>query len=327
MTRGGSTYYYHLDGLGSVKEITDSTGSTVEKYRYDVYGQPAIFDGLGNPLTESAIGNSYMFTGRRYDKESGLYYYRARYYNSVSGRFLQMDPITWVPNDPRIIRPNDPIIANIFSFRILSFFLSAISTETKNLELVIYQAIVANGIEDPQILHRYIYVGNNPLNFIDPLGLWNWKAFGKGVLKGLGGVAIGFGVGAIIVATLPASAATVLVTGLAVTGAAGVGLMTGQVITGRTLTGKKLSDEKRSEMAGEALVGWAAMLSFTFKAGGKGMEPDHIGFDLPGGRNIIHYGRHVKYGRHIGLGFAGPYKTKVHIYPGRPAGERIFILK
>jgi len=96
MTRGGSTYYYHLDGLGSVKEITDSIGSTVEKYKYDVYGQPAIFDGAGNSLTESAIGNSYMFTGRRYDSETGLYYYRARYYDPIKGRFTTRDPVGYL---------------------------------------------------------------------------------------------------------------------------------------------------------------------------------------------------------------------------------------
>jgi RHS repeat-associated protein len=39
------------------------------------------------------IGNPYMFTGRRFDLETGLYYYRARYYNPQIGRFLQTDPI------------------------------------------------------------------------------------------------------------------------------------------------------------------------------------------------------------------------------------------
>jgi RHS repeat-associated protein len=34
-----------------------------------------------------------MFTGREYDKETGLYYYRARYYNPQIGRFLQTDPV------------------------------------------------------------------------------------------------------------------------------------------------------------------------------------------------------------------------------------------
>ena len=34
-----------------------------------------------------------MFTGRRFDLETGLYYYRARYYNPYIGRFLQTDPV------------------------------------------------------------------------------------------------------------------------------------------------------------------------------------------------------------------------------------------
>jgi RHS repeat-associated protein len=34
-----------------------------------------------------------MFTGRRFDFETGLYYYRARYYNPYIGRFLQTDPV------------------------------------------------------------------------------------------------------------------------------------------------------------------------------------------------------------------------------------------
>jgi RHS repeat-associated protein len=37
--------------------------------------------------------NPFLFTGRRYDTETGLYYYRARYYNPTTGRFLQTDPI------------------------------------------------------------------------------------------------------------------------------------------------------------------------------------------------------------------------------------------
>ena len=37
-----------------------------------------------------------MFTGREYDPETGFYYYRARYYDPVWGRFLQRDPLGYV---------------------------------------------------------------------------------------------------------------------------------------------------------------------------------------------------------------------------------------
>jgi len=78
--------YYHYDGLGSVVALSDSNGDTVQTYEYSVYGQVAAED--PNFLT-----NPYMFTGRRFDIETGLYYYRARYYNPYVGRFLQTDPV------------------------------------------------------------------------------------------------------------------------------------------------------------------------------------------------------------------------------------------
>jgi RHS repeat-associated protein len=79
------TYYYHFDALGSVVGLTNASGNTVEVYEYDVYGRVG--------ATDASHPNRFMFTGREYDKETGLYYYRARYYNPQIGRFLQTDPV------------------------------------------------------------------------------------------------------------------------------------------------------------------------------------------------------------------------------------------
>ena len=79
------TYYYHFDALGSVVALTNSSGNTVEVYEYSVFGQVGASD-PNHP-------NRFMFTGREFDKETGLYYYRARYYNPQIGRFLQTDPV------------------------------------------------------------------------------------------------------------------------------------------------------------------------------------------------------------------------------------------
>ncbi len=93
MIVGSSTYYYHYDGLGSVIALSNSSKQIVEQYSYDVFGMPTIRDAQNAVLSTSAYGNSYMFTGRQYDAQSSLYYYRARFYSPTLGRFLQPDPV------------------------------------------------------------------------------------------------------------------------------------------------------------------------------------------------------------------------------------------
>ena len=90
---GDKVYYYHFDGLGSVVALSDVNNVIVERYSYDVFGAPTIYDVNNSQISQSVIGNPYMFTARSIDHETGLYYYRARMYNSVIGRFLQTDPI------------------------------------------------------------------------------------------------------------------------------------------------------------------------------------------------------------------------------------------
>ena len=92
MSRGGSNYVFHVDDLGSVVKVTDSAGQIVESYEYADYGEPTIRNGAGAVITQSAIGNPYRFTGREYDPETGLYFYRARYMDPLAGRFISRDP-------------------------------------------------------------------------------------------------------------------------------------------------------------------------------------------------------------------------------------------
>jgi RHS repeat-associated protein len=56
--------------------------------------QKLAYDEYGN-LSSASVGTGepYRFTGRRFDAETGMYYYRARYYTPSLGRFMQMDPI------------------------------------------------------------------------------------------------------------------------------------------------------------------------------------------------------------------------------------------
>jgi RHS repeat-associated protein len=96
--------YFHTDKQGSIVAMSDSMGTVVEgPYTYDAYGN--CFAGIAACST----GEPYRFTGRRFDPETGLYYYRARYYDPAKGRFLQTDAVgykadfnlySYVGNDP-----------------------------------------------------------------------------------------------------------------------------------------------------------------------------------------------------------------------------------
>ena len=94
------TFFYHTDALGSITELTDINGQAAQFYVYDAFGNMTVFDAAGAEITpESAIANPYTYTGREFDIESGLYYYRARYYDPRIGRFTQADPIGFQGGD------------------------------------------------------------------------------------------------------------------------------------------------------------------------------------------------------------------------------------
>jgi RHS repeat-associated protein len=75
--------YFHQDGLGSVVAVSDQTGTATGTQRFDAWG---------NILASTGTIPQYGYTGREPD-ETGLVYYRARYYDPTIGRFTQRDPI------------------------------------------------------------------------------------------------------------------------------------------------------------------------------------------------------------------------------------------
>ncbi len=103
MKRGGVSLYYLADGLGSITDLTDSTGAIAQSYVYDSFGN---IDQQVGPLE-----NPYTYTGRELDAESGLYYYRARYYEAIVGRFINEDPIEFTGSDNNFYRyvQNNPV--------------------------------------------------------------------------------------------------------------------------------------------------------------------------------------------------------------------------
>ncbi len=109
---GGSTNFL-ADALGSTVALTDSTGTVQTNYSYEPFGKTTV--------SGAATSNNSAYTGRELDA-TGLYFYRARYYNPQFGRFTSEDPIgfagginvySFVSNsptnwiDPLGLRPGD----------------------------------------------------------------------------------------------------------------------------------------------------------------------------------------------------------------------------
>ena len=104
-----TNYTFHHDHLNSVTALTGHAGATEETTQYDAFGAPL-------NLTIPGTGNDLLYTGREYDRGTGLYYYRARYYDPEIGRFISEDPLgfqagvnfySYVNNNP--INANDPM--------------------------------------------------------------------------------------------------------------------------------------------------------------------------------------------------------------------------
>jgi len=114
-TINGTSYYYTKDHLGSIRELTNSSGVIQSQYAYDPYGQVTKIVGSG-PASD------FQYAGYYYHKPSGLNLTLNRAYNSNLGRWINRDPI-----------------------------------------------------EEIGGVNLYCYVGNDPIEFSDILGLQNCK--------------------------------------------------------------------------------------------------------------------------------------------------------
>jgi RHS repeat-associated protein len=93
MRRGGVEHWYHPDDVHNVLAVSGPSGLILERYEYDDFGAVTIRDGAGTLLSASAVGNPYLFTGRRLDEETAWYHYRTRYFDPRTGRFTTRDTI------------------------------------------------------------------------------------------------------------------------------------------------------------------------------------------------------------------------------------------
>ena len=83
--------YYLADHLGSTSLLTNADGEKIDQVQYLPFGETFVQDNPNQTIT------NYYFTDQHKDKESGLYYYGARYYNPSVGRFISAD---WIVQSP-----------------------------------------------------------------------------------------------------------------------------------------------------------------------------------------------------------------------------------
>jgi RHS repeat-associated protein len=86
-----------VDNMGSVRDIIDSEGQVLNHITYDSFGQ------VTSELNGS-VDFRFGYTGRERDEETGLYYYRARYYDAAVGEFLGEDPMSFWADDYNLSR-------------------------------------------------------------------------------------------------------------------------------------------------------------------------------------------------------------------------------
>jgi RHS repeat-associated protein len=112
---GGTVSYFVTDHLGTTRAFADASGNATSSVSYDSFGN----------VTSGSTPTRYTFTGREVDSDTGLMFYRARWYDPAQGRFVSEDPI---------------------------------------------------GIEGGEVNH-YLYVGNSPVNYADPDGLYPFMRY------------------------------------------------------------------------------------------------------------------------------------------------------
>jgi RHS repeat-associated protein len=120
-------YYYLSDHLGSTDVVLNEDGDTVKRTDYLPFGNERLV-----AVDTPTLDEDYGFTGKELDEETGLYYYGARYYDPLIGRFTQLDPL--------ILGESSKPFASV--------------------------------LVNPQELNGYTYVMNNPLKYVDPNGMW-----------------------------------------------------------------------------------------------------------------------------------------------------------
>jgi len=105
MIDSSGAHYHHHDALGNVIALTNASGTLEETYRYDAFGKATATNASTSATADTSFfGNRFLYTGREWIAEAGLYDYRNRVYSAALGRFMQTDPIMFEAWDVNVYR-------------------------------------------------------------------------------------------------------------------------------------------------------------------------------------------------------------------------------
>lgn len=113
----------------SVSTLMDGA-NVFRHYIYDVFGKRTAIDSSGSAILDNgeptfdALDSSFGYTSRRHDDETGLMYFRARYYDNQSGEFVSSDRLEYVDGMSQyrgyfVLAGKDPSGSNVF-FQVVS---------------------------------------------------------------------------------------------------------------------------------------------------------------------------------------------------------------
>jgi RHS repeat-associated protein len=90
--RGAERLYVEQDANGNVTSLVNTSGTVVERYRYDAYGNVTYMNASWGTISASAYAAVYLFQGGRLDPNTGNYIFQARDYSPSLGHWLEQDP-------------------------------------------------------------------------------------------------------------------------------------------------------------------------------------------------------------------------------------------
>ncbi|UCE67636.1 MAG: RHS repeat-associated core domain-containing protein, partial [Candidatus Zixiibacteriota bacterium] len=138
------TKQHFADALGSVTRITDSTGARYKLMVYSSYGVMSTDSG-------SVLADYVSYTGREAERDLGIYYYRARYYDPLTGRFMVRDPIDFYGGDINLYRyvRNNPVnITDAMGLKINWRNFNPVNPNVRRNFELLNEAIMAMGYPD-----------------------------------------------------------------------------------------------------------------------------------------------------------------------------------